>query len=208
MKNLNFCELKSGNQQNFHEIKSFEVELSPQVFVNEEISSPTSHHNKEINENFFVQLCMKWKNKQDFIPFLNENSENYRKTPCLKAFILMIILGFIIMLYSFVYLCSLNENSYKFVCFVFSGSVLIIISLIFAKGINGIFIFFLKNNMFSILFSYSFNLFFLWFFVIKAKSYIFSTVFAFSQVFFFLFSFKFLQLDYAYVLFTEQLFGI
>ena len=165
-----------------HENKSFEISLNSQVFTNEEISPSRT---KEINDNFFIKLCLKCKKKEFFVPLSNENPDKYQKPPpCLKAFILLIVVGFVIIIYSLVYLFTLQENSSKFICSFFSGSILITISLICVKGTNGFFIFLIRNNIFSILFSYVFNMLFLYYFVINAKSYVFSIFFTSSQVYY------------------------
>jgi len=205
--NLNSEELskvseKKENALSSRETKSFDVNLNPLMFTNED-TSPNSHEINQFNESFFVKLCLKCRKKESFLPLTNSEADIYKKTlNCQKAFILIMIIGMLTIIDSLCYMFDLKENSQKFFYIFLLGSTLITISLTLAKGSQGFFIFLLKNNILSIIFTYVFNWTFLYFFALKAKSSIFSCVFAISQVIFFFIICKICKiLDYGDALF-------
>ena len=174
---------KHENMQSSTEFKCLDVPLSPQLFSNED-SSPTSVRQiTQMNDSLLVKLCLKFKNSESFLPLTNNDKDSNKKTKrCHKVFVLIAIIGIMVVINALRYISDLKENAQMFFNLFLLGSTLITVSLTMAKGYQGLFLFIVKNNVFSIVFAYFFNWVFLFFFAFKARSCFFSLTIAISQV--------------------------
>ena len=175
---------KHETLQSSTDFKSLEVHLSPQLFTNEDSSPTSARQITQMNDSLLVKLCLKFKNSESFLPLKNNDKDSHDKTKrCHKVFVLISIIGIIVVMNALRYISDLKENAQMFFNLFLLGSTLITVSLTLAKGYQGLFIFIVKNNVFSIAFAYFFNWVFLFFFAFRARSCFFSWTIAISQVY-------------------------
>lgn len=174
---------KHETMQSPTEFKSLEVHLSPQLFTNEDSSPTSARQITQMNDSLLVKLCLRFKNSESFLPLTNTDKDSYEKTKrCHKVFVLIAIIGVMVVINALTYISDLKENAQMFFNLFLLGTTLITVSLTLAKGCQALFIFIVKNNIWSIAFAYFFNWVFLFFFAFRARSCFFSLTIAVSQV--------------------------